>query len=186
MITHDSPRRSAGYRTGARNGPPGTQAAPPFMTRAVFEELSGELDRLRSQLRQEIAQGLRDARSYGDGSNNDEYHAVREEQMVLQARIASLEETLARAVVVGPNAADDGVAVVGSTLSIEDLGSGETTRYRLAGSHSGGRNIISAASPLGQALMGAAPGTVVTVELPSGRSRSVRLVTVELDDRAAA
>ena len=56
---------------------------------------------LRRRHREEIAERLREARSYGDGSNNDEYHALREEQMVLEARIALLETDVARAVVIG-------------------------------------------------------------------------------------
>ena len=59
------------------------------------------LERAARRHREEIAQRLREARSYGDGSNNDEYHALREEQMVLEARIALLEATVARAVVIG-------------------------------------------------------------------------------------
>lgn len=157
------------------------RSAPPrlLMTGAHLEELQDELARLGQRVREETAQRLRDARSYGEGSNNDEYHAVREDQVVLEARIASLAETVARAVVVDPREAGDGVAVIGSTVSLEDLATGETSRHRLASAHSAKRGAISAASPIGQALMEARPGTLVTVDLPSGRSRSLRVTAVE-------
>jgi transcription elongation factor GreA len=158
-------------------------AYPPgagLMTAAGLASLRQELGRLRERTGLEIAERLREARSYGEGANNDEYHAVREEQMVLQARMASLEETIARAIVVDSADAVQGVAAIGSTLWVEDLASGATAPYRLAGAHQSiGPDVISAASPMGRALMGAVPGTVATVELPNGRSRSVRLIDVE-------
>ena len=149
------------------------------MTEAGVEELRGELERLRRRVRQEIAQRLQEARSYGTGSNNDEYHAIVEEQMVLSARIAMLDEIVGRAVVIDPDQAGEGVAAIGATVLIEDLASGGEHRYRLAGAHALDPDVISAASPIGQALIGAVAGDIVTVDLPNGDSRSVRLLAVE-------
>jgi transcription elongation factor GreA len=162
--------------------PPRVNGYPPgaaLMTAAGLESLRSELGRLRERTGLEVAQRLREARPYGEGANNDEYHAVREEQMVLQARMASLEETIARAIVVDPSDAVQGVAAIGSTVWVEDLASGTTAPYLLTSAHQPiGPDVISAASPIGRALIGAVPGTVATVELPNGRSRSVRLVDV--------
>jgi transcription elongation factor GreA len=177
-----TPERVNGYAPGAA-----------LMTVAGLDSLRRELERLRERTRLEIAQRLRDARSYGEGANNDEYHAIREEQMVLEARMASLEETIARATVVASGDAEQGVAAIGSTVWVEDLATGTTAPYRLTSAHQPiGPDVISAASPIGQALMGAVPGTVATVELPNGSARSVRLVDVERgaggwdDEKAAA
>jgi transcription elongation factor GreA len=160
------------------------QPGAALMAAADLESLRSELERLRERTGLEIAQRLREARFYGEGANNDEYHAVREEQMVLQARMASLEETIARAIVVDPGDAVQGVAAIGSTVWVEDLASGTTTPYLLTSAHQPiGPDVISAASPIGRALMGAVPGTVATVDLPNGRSRSVRLVDVETGSR---
>jgi transcription elongation factor GreA len=157
-----------------------------LMTAASLNELRDELEQLRRRTRVEIAQRLREARSYGDGSNNDEHHAVREEQMVLEARIASLEDTLARATVVDPDEAARGVAAIGSTVLIEDLSSSAVSQHRLASAHGSlGPDSISAASPMGQALIGASPGTIVTVQLPNGRTRSIRLLDVKGEDTAS-
>jgi transcription elongation GreA/GreB family factor len=74
-----------------------------------------------------------------------------------------------------------GVAAIGSTVWVEDLASGTMAPYLLTSAHQPiGPDVISAASPIGRALMGAVPGTVATVDLPNGRSRSVRLVDVEM------
>jgi transcription elongation factor GreA len=156
-------------------------AGAALMTPAGLASLRSELGRLRERTDLEIAERLREARSYGEGANNDEYHAVREEQRVLQARMASLEETIARAIVVDPSDAVQGVAAIGSTVWVEDLASGTMAPYLLTSAHQPiGPDVISAASPIGRALMGAVPGTVATVDLPNGRSRSVRLVDVEM------
>jgi transcription elongation factor GreA len=165
---------------------PGYGYGDALMTAASLNELRDELEQLRRRTRLEIAQRLREARFYGDGSNNDDYHAVREEQMVLEARIASLEDTLARATVVNTEEAARGVAVVGSTVLIEDLASGGVSQYRLTSAHhSLGPDTISAGSPMGRALVGANPGTTVTVQLPNGRTRSIRLVDVKDEDTAS-
>ena len=177
---HEQSAVRASDPAGAKNGSPKRRAAGALMTRAGLEELQVELSGLRRHADEEIAQQLREARSYGDSSNNDEYHAVREQQMVVEARIASLDEAIANAIVVHAEEGADSVAVIGSTVVIEDLASGQKTRHRLASAHSSERTAVSAASPIGRALIGARPGTAVTVDLPNGRSRSLRLLAVEL------
>ncbi|HEY7454985.1 MAG TPA: GreA/GreB family elongation factor [Thermoleophilaceae bacterium] len=167
---------------------PTAETYPPraaLMTAADLNELRSELERLRERTRSHVEQRLRDARPYGEGSNNDEYHDVREEQMVLEARLAALEDTIDRAVVVDPDQASRGTAVIGATVTIEDLESGLTSRHRLSGAHQPlAPDVISAASPMGQALMGARAGAVATIDLPDGRSRSVRLVAVRMLPKA--
>jgi transcription elongation factor GreA len=180
QLPTDPTLRESGQRSARWNGGIGHAAGTTPMTAASLEALRGELERLRRRARLQIAPALRDARSFGEGSNNDEYHAVREEQMVLEARLAALEQTIERATIAGPDEAAPGAAVIGSTISIEDLPSGTTARYRLTSAHQSlGPDVISAASPVGRALIGAVPGATVTVDLPNGRSRSMRLVAVE-------
>ena len=183
MTTHlpyDGIVRHPGLPAATSEGDIAYQPGAALMTAADLESLRSELERLRERTGLEIAQRLREARFYGEGANNDEYHAVREEQMVLQARMASLEETIARAIVVDAGDAVQGVAAIGSTVWVEDLASGTTAPYLLTSAHQPiGPGVISAASPIGRALMGAVPGSVATVDLPNGRSRSVRLVDVQ-------
>ena len=152
-------------------------AAP--MTAASLQQLRDELEQLRRRTDDEIAERLRDARQYGDGSNNDEFHAIREEQLVLEARMASLQETIEAAVVIDPDEYPQGAAAIGSLVAIEDLASGQTTRYRLVSAHDPvSAGTITAGSPMGQALIGARPGAALTVELPNARTRHIRLVDV--------
>jgi transcription elongation factor GreA len=185
-LSHASTSRTAGQPSAGNGGHP---AAAALMTRASLDELHAELEELRARTRIDLAQRLRDASAFGAGSNNDEFHAIREEQIVLEARIAALEDTIARAAVAEPDDLDDGVATIGSTVLIEDLDSGAARRYRLVSAHRAlGPDAISAASPMGQALVGAAAGSVVTFDLPNGASRSVRLarVTPERSSEAAS
>lgn len=150
------------------------------MAAGDLEELRAELRGLRLYGRGDIADRLRDTRQYGDGSNNDELLAVREEQIVIEARIALLEDVIARAVVADPPQGN-GVAGIGSTVSLEDVPSGAVKTYRLASAHAIGGGAISAASPMGQALIGSRAGAVISLELPNGRSRSVRVLSVKGD-----
>jgi transcription elongation factor GreA len=172
---------SAHHNGRAANGHPPYPPGAALMTAAGLDELRSELERLRQQTRNHVEQRLREARPYGEGANNDEYHDVREEQMVLEARLAALQDTIDRAVVVDTEHASRGTAVIGSTVTIEDLESGLTTRHRLCGAHQTMTpDAISAASPMGQALIGARAGAVATIDLPNGRSRRVRLVAVRM------
>jgi transcription elongation GreA/GreB family factor len=111
--------------------------------------------------------------------------AVREEQMVVEARIALLEHVIARAAIADPPE-PNGIVGIGSTVSLEDVPSGAIKTYRLASAHAIGDGTISAASPMGQALIGSRVGAVVSLELPNGRSRSVRVVSVKRDRQPAA
>jgi transcription elongation factor GreA len=167
------------------NGRPPYPPGAALMTAAGLDELRRELVRLRRQTRNHVEQRLREARPYGEGSNNDEYHDVREEQMVLEARLAALEDTIDRAVVVEADHAKRGTAVIGATVTIQDLESGLTSRHRLCGAHQPlTPDVISAASPVGQALMGARAGAVATIDLPGGRCRRLRLVAVRTPPKA--
>jgi transcription elongation GreA/GreB family factor len=132
-----------------------------LMTAASLDELRSELEQLRRSTLLQVEQSLP------------------EEQMVLEARLAALEDAISRAVVVDNEDLAHDAAVIGSTLTIEDLTSGRKGRYRLQSAHDAlAPDAISASSPLGQALMGARPGAVVTVDLPNGRARTVRLIAV--------
>ena len=187
MTTHAPPAENVNtHRDGrdAKGRPPYPPGAP-LMTAAGRDELRNELERLRHQTRHHVEQRLREARPYGEGANNDEYHDAREEQMVLEARLAALEDTIDRAVVVDAEHPKRGTAVIGATVTIENLESGLTSRHRLCGAHQTlTLDAISAASPMGQALMGARAGAVATIDLPNGRSRRVRLVAVRMPPEA--
>jgi transcription elongation factor GreA len=144
-----------------------------LITRAGLARLREELEHLTTFRRQEIADRIRHAvSSERNLVESGDYHDAREEQALLEARIAILKERIASADVVEPRAGN-GVLDVGERVRLRDLENDEEIQYELVGSHEAdpfaGR--ISAASPLGRALLGRRGGEVATVDAPKGRLR---------------
>jgi transcription elongation factor GreA len=155
--------------------PTRTGALP--VTIAAYESLAAELDRVLVEKR-EIADELRSARQYGVGSNNDEYLAIREDEQILDARIARLEDILRRAHIVGPGEAEDTIAI-GSSITVMDCRSGAAVEYLIESPHCvNASNGVSAASPLGTAMLGRGRGSIVRVDLPGGRQRRFEVLAV--------
>jgi transcription elongation factor GreA len=101
---------------------------------------------------------------------------MREEQLLLDARIASLEDVLDRAWTVHPASVESGVVAIGTTVAVRDLTTDETERYRVVGKYEPLRpGELSAASAIGRALMGLRVGETVDVDLPNGRVRQLEV-----------
>jgi len=131
------------------------------LTPAQREALEVELAELEGPKRRAAVEAIKTARSFGDLSENFEYHAAKNEQGLLEARIRKLRHRLQHAVTVEHDT-DEHVGV-GSIVEIEDVGDGNTMEVEI--SSVGG---VSPDSPLGQALMGVAVGDVVDVPAPRG------------------
>jgi transcription elongation factor GreA len=123
-------------------------------------ELEAELAELEGPKRREATEAIKRAREFGDLAENFEYHAAKNDQGLLEARIKKLRDRLHNAVTV-EHETDDHVGV-GSIVEVED---GEGEKLEITISAVGG---VSPDSPLGSALMGAGVGDVVDVEAPSG------------------
>ena len=148
------------------------------MSSAEYAALVRELESLRDAHRTELARRLHDVRAHGVTSDDDDRLAVLEETAIDRARIAQLED-LARSAAVLDDDAFDGAAGLGSTVEVADE-AGRTTTYLLIGrrtSESPARE-VSLGSPVGKALAGARTGDVVNVNLPSGRDRSLTVLSV--------
>jgi transcription elongation factor GreA len=144
------------------------------VTAAGREALKRDLARLRAE-QLEIPARLRIAREFGDTANNDEHQAIREEEAVLAARIARLEDILLRATVVERDRADDSVAI-GSSVSVVDVETDEKFDYVIGSAHGVlSRGTVSALSPIGRALLGRRVGERVSIQLPGGRRRTLEL-----------
>jgi len=139
------------------------------LTQAQKDALEAELDELQGPRRAAAIEAIATARSFGDLSENFEYHAAKNEQGLLEARIAKLRERLGNAVVVEHDT-DDHVGP-GSIVEVADE-QGETMEVTI--SSVGG---VSTDSPLGSALLGAAVGAVVEVHAPRG-SWKARVVSI--------
>lgn len=144
------------------------------VTAAGREALERDLASLHTEQR-EIPARLRIAREFGDTANNDEHQAIREEEAVLAARIARLEDILLRAAVVELDSADDSVAI-GCSVSVVDVETGEKFDYVIGSAHGVlSRGTVSALSPVGRALLGRRVGERVSIQLPHGRRRKFEL-----------
>jgi transcription elongation factor GreA len=145
--------------------------------------LRATLERLRHQLEVEFADRMRDDRGYGEIAGNDEYLQTLEEASVLASRVAGLENLLESATVVPESVASRGIATVGMTVEVEDVSSGTVREHRLIGDYEElGPDVVSASSPVGQALIGRLAGDEVEVSLPNGDTRTLRILAVRLSD----
>src|SRR5437667_9213065 len=137
------------------------------VTKAQKTQLEAELAELEGPRRAEAVEAIAKARSFGDLSENFEYHAAKNEQGLLERRITILRDRLDRAVVVDTEAAvQGGVVVVGSRVEIEDE---QGERLEVEISSVGG---VSPDSPVGRALLGRKVGDEVDIEAPSGSWRA--------------
>jgi len=152
------------------------------ITRAGFERLKEELARLKKV---EVPANIRDievAREHGDISENAEYAAAKERQSFIQGKIQELENNLASSTIVERKDLTDERVVFGSTVTIEDVNTGEVTRYQLVGPFESdmSRNQISVTSPIGKALIRKERGDEVRVDTPGGvREFEVADITIE-------
>ncbi|HET7571982.1 MAG TPA: transcription elongation factor GreA [Gaiellaceae bacterium] len=137
------------------------------LTRAEHELLQAELAELEGPKRREIVEAIAVARAHGDLSENFEYHAAKDEQGLLERRIAILRDRLQRAEVIDEAAAAaSGVVTVGSRVELERE---DGERMHVDISSVGG---VSPESPVGRALLGRAAGDEIEVEAPRGTWRA--------------
>ena len=143
------------------------------MTREGYDKLRAELDRLRNAEMLEVTKRVAHARDMGDLAENAEYHAAREDQGMLQARIDALGDKLARAYIVDPSSLPSDTVVFGTRVRIKDLDSGEEEVYDLVGpgEEDYDNNRILTTSPRGQALLGKKIGDVAEIKVPRGSLR---------------
>lgn len=139
------------------------------MTRAGYDKLAAELDRLKRVERPAIAKAIGEARAHGDLSENAEYHAAREKQAFLEGRIADLETKVGAAEVLDPPSAGQRITF-GSSVLVEDE-HGQELRYWIVGSDEAdpAKGKISVLSPLARTLIGKSVGDTVTAQLPGGK-----------------
>ena len=141
---------------------------PVWLSRAAYDRLSTELEELRGSGRREASAAIERARAHGDLKENAEYDVAKDEQGKMEARIRQLEDMLRRAQV-GETDPVDGVAAAGKVVAITDE-DGDTDEV-LIGSiedKARGLGLVSASSPLGQALIGAKVGDTVSYSAPGG------------------
>src|ERR1700760_932783 len=141
------------------------------LSQDAFDRLQAELEDLRTRGRIDIARAIEAARALGDLSENGDYHAAKDAQGKMEARIRQLEAMLSDAVFVDAAAAPSGEVSTGMLVSLRYVGDDDVERY-LVGSieeRREGVSVVSPASPLGQALRGHRAGRRVAYEAPTGQ-----------------
>jgi transcription elongation factor GreA len=143
------------------------------MTQEQYDRLKAEIDRMSNVEMIAVAKRIAEARAHGDLSENAEYHAAREDQGMLQARIDRAKDRLARAVVVDPTQLPKGTVVFGARVRVKDLNTGEVEDLILVGpgDEDYENNKILATSPRGKGLMGKKVGEIAEITVPRGTMR---------------
>lgn len=141
-----------------------------MMTEEGLKKLENELDELKSVKRREVSEKIKIALSFGDLSENSEYDEAKNEQAIVEARIADLEAMLRNVRVLDEEEINAAVIHVGSKVRVKDLEFDEIIDYQIVGSSETDpmNGKISDESPVGSALIGHAAGETVEVETPGG------------------
>lgn len=151
-------------------------ASASFLTQEAYDRLKSELDQLSGEGRTEIANKIEEARDEGDLKENGSYHAAKDEQGKMEARIRQLENLLRNAVV-GQASSKEGVVSPGMVVTVKMFG---TEEKFLLGSRAiasdSDLNVYSAKSPLGETINGAKAGDKVSYEAPNGKTIDVKIL----------
>ncbi|MFH1416048.1 MAG: transcription elongation factor GreA [Elusimicrobiota bacterium] len=149
------------------------------LTKEGITELEDELTHLENVRRREIGDRIKEAKEWGDLSENSEYEDAKNEQAFVEARISEINQILANSTVITPPKRITKV-ILGSQVHLKDARDGSERRYRLVGSAEAdpSRDKISNESPVGKALLGAKRGDVVKVTVPSGKVFAYEVLAV--------
>ena len=143
------------------------------MTKEGYEKKKADLDRMKNIEMIEVAVRIATAREMGDLSENAEYHAAREDQGHLQARVNELENKLSNAIIVDRSTLPTDVIVFGAQVKVKDLDCMDIETFQLVGpgDEDYNTNKILTHSPIGQGLLGKKIGEVVNIQVPMGTIR---------------
>ena len=157
------------------------------MLEVTYNKLSVELEQLKTHERGNIAAIIDEARAQGDLKENAEYHAAKDEQGLMEARIAELTDVVGRAQVVDPSTLAHERVSFGSTVELVDQNTDEELIYTIVGGQESNpsKGLISFQSPLAKVLLGKEEGDEVSITLPSGKKtydiEEVSYVEIVLD-----
>lgn len=149
-----------------------------FITKKGLEELKSELENLKTVVRPEVINSIKEARAQGDLSENAEYHAAREKQGQIEARIKELEYLIENGTIIEEG--DSSEVRIGSTVEIKYIDDDDTDEYEIVGSTEADpfENKISNESPIAKAILGKKAGETVSVESPNG-SYDVKIISIK-------
>jgi transcription elongation factor GreA len=151
------------------------------ITQDGLEKLKEEIEYLSTVKRREVAERIKESREFGDIAENAEYDDAKNEQALLEQRISQLEERLRRSTVIDGKDVDTTEVGVGTTVHVKDQKSGDSQKFQIVGSAEADptEHKLSNESPIGQALMGHKRNEVVTVDVPRGPKRRLKITKIE-------
>jgi transcription elongation factor GreA len=152
-----------------------------ILTKEGYEKLKKEIDYLRTDKRREVAERIRVAREFGDIAENAEYDDAKNEQAMLEHKIAQLEERLLAARVIEKKEISKDVVSVGSHVRLRDVEAKQTVEYHIVGSTEANpaQQKLSNESPVGRAILGRKKGETVEVETPRGSKLKYKILEIK-------
>jgi len=152
------------------------------LTQEGLQKLTEEIERLSTTEREKVAERIREAREFGDISENSEYDDAKNEQAMLEAKIAQLEERIRAATVVNPDELSNDVVQIGSIVHVKDEKSGKSQKFTIVGSAEANpaEAKLSNESPVGRALIGHKRNDVVSVQVPKGPPRKLKITKIDV------
>src|SRR5256886_16180110 len=152
-----------------------------ILTPEGLDKLKDELEFLQTEKRREVAERIKEAREFGDISENSEYDDAKNEQAMLEKQIAELEDKLRSATVIDEREVTTDVVSVGSTVHVKDQKTEKSVKYKIVGSAEANpsENKLSNESPVGKALIGRKRNDIVSVPVPRGPARKLKITKIE-------
>jgi transcription elongation factor GreA len=151
------------------------------LTPQGLEELKARINHLQTARRREVAERIKEAREFGDIAENSEYDDAKNEQAMLEKQIADLEEKLRHAKVIDKRSVNTDAVSVGVTVHVKDQKTDKSTKYTIVGSAEAdpADHKLSNESPIGKALLGHKRGEIVSVPVPRGPARKLKITKIE-------
>jgi transcription elongation factor GreA len=152
-----------------------------LLTPEGLAELKSKIDHLSKVRRREVADRIKEAREFGDIAENSEYDDAKNEQAMLEKQIADLEDKLRDARVIDEKAVTTDSVSVGVTVHLKDQKTDKSTKFRIVGSAEAdpSESKLSNESPVGKALIGHKRGEIVSVPVPRGPARKLKITKIE-------
>jgi transcription elongation factor GreA len=152
-----------------------------LLTPNGLADLKAKIERLSTVRRREVAARIKEAREFGDISENSEYDDAKNEQAMLEKQIAELEEKLRNARIIDEKNVDTETVAVGVLVHVKDQKTDKSTKFKIVGSAEAdpAEQRLSNESPVGKALIGHKRGDVVSVPVPRGPARKLKITKIE-------
>ena len=144
-----------------------------ILTPEGHRRLKDEIEYLSTTKREEVAERIKESRTYGDISENSEYDDAKNEQAMLEQRIYQLEEKLRSATIIDSAHITTDAVGVGTKVTLQDVKRGDVVQYHIVGSAEADPtdHKLSNESPVGRAIMGHKPGDIIVVAVPRGQTK---------------